>query len=194
MPKVYNNYNETAQITKYDVESELPRNIKIFIKELRSKLGDNLKFDEYNISKSLLNAGDKDYDPDDNNDDLDLNYFVDAEAYAKGEVPYGKRHEIEDKFDHLADALGIKSWTAFTKIVNKKEFADKFLKDLKKYMKSTEVGDYIHAIKFNVNNTHDLEVVFVLKRDFWSRYSQVRDVAKEYLNSLGYKMVTIHVP
>jgi hypothetical protein len=194
MPKVYNNYNETAQITKYDVESELPRNIKIFIKELRSKLGDNLKFDEYSVSKSLLSAGDKDYDPDDNNDDLDLNYFVDAEAYAKGEVPYGSRRDINNEFDYLADGLGIKVWTTYTKIVNKKEFADKFLKDLKKYMKSTEYGDYIHAIKFNVNNTHDLEVVFVLKRDFWSRYSYVRDAARDYLNSLGYNKVTIHVP
>jgi hypothetical protein len=193
MPKVYNNYNETAQITMYNDESELPRNIKIFIKELRSKLGDNLKFDEYSVSKSLLNPGDKDYDPDDNNDDLDLNYFVDAEDYAKGEVP-GKRLDINDKFDYLADALGIKSWTAFTKIVNKKEFADKFLKELKKFMKSTDVGDYIHAIKFNVNNTHDLELVFVLKRDFWSRYSQVRHAARYYLDSLGYKNVSVHVP
>jgi len=193
MPKVYNNYNETAQITMYNDESELPRNIKIFIKELRSKLGDNLKFDEYTVSKSLLNPGDKDYDPDDNNDDLDLNYFVDAEDYAKGEVP-GNRRDINDKFDYLADALGIKSWTAFTKIVNKKEFADKFLKELKKFMKSTDVGDYIHAIKFNVNNTHDLELVFVLKRDFWSRYSNVRDAARYYLDSLGYNKVTIHVP
>jgi hypothetical protein len=193
MPKVYNNYNETAQYTKYDVESELPRNIKIFLKELRKELGDNLKFDEYVVSKSLLSPDDKNYDPDDNNDDLDLNYFVDAEAYAKGEVP-GNRRDINDKFDHLADALGIKSWTAFTKIVNKKEFGEKFLKDLKKFMKSTDVGDYIHAIKFNVKNTHDLELVFVLKRDFWSRYSNVRDAAKYYLNSLGYKNVSVHVP
>jgi len=193
MPKVYNNYNETAQITMYNDESELPRNIKIFLKELRSKLGDNLKFDEYSVSKSLLNPGDKDYDPDDNNDDLDLNYFVDAEAYAKGEVS-GNRHYINNKFDYLADALGIESWTAFTKIVNKKEFGEKFLKDLKKFMKSTDVGDYIHAIKFNVNNTHDLELVFVLKRDFWSRYGQVKHAARYYLDSLGYKNVSIHVP
>jgi hypothetical protein len=194
MPKVYNNYNNTAQITRYDDESELPRNIKIFIKELRSKLGDNLKFDEYSVSKSLLSPGDEDYDPDDNNDDLDLDYFVDAEAYAKGETPYGSRRDINNEFDYLADGLGIKVWTTYTKIVNKKEFADKFLKDLKKYMKSTEYGDYIHAIKFNVNNTHDLEVVFVLKRDFWSRYSYVRDAARYYLDSLGYNKVSIHVP
>jgi len=193
MPTVYNNYDETVQYTRYNDESELPRNIKIFLKELRKELGDNLKFDEYVVSKSLLSPDNKDYDPDDNNDDLDLNYFVDAEAYAKGEVP-GKRRDINDKFDYLADALGIKSWTAFTKIVNKKEFADKFLKELKKFMKSTDVGDYIHAIKFNVNNTHDLELVFVLKRDFWSRYSNVRDAARYYLDSLGYNKVTIHVP
>ena len=193
MPTVYNNYDETVQYTRYNDESELPRNIKIFLKELRKELGDNLKFDEYVVSKSLLSPDDENYDPDDNNDDLDLNYFVDAEAYAKGEVP-GKRRDINDKFDYLADALGIKSWTAFTKIVNKKEFADKFLKELKKFMKSTDVGDYIHAIKFNVNNTHDLELVFVLKRDFWSRYSNVRDAARYYLDSLGYNKVTIHVP
>jgi hypothetical protein len=65
---------------------------------------------------------------------------------------------------------------------------------VKKFMKSTDVGDYIHAIKFNVNNTHDLELVFVLKRDFWSRYSNVRDAARYYLDSLGYNKVTIHVP
>jgi len=194
MPKVHNNYNDTAQITRYDVESELPRNIKIFIKELRKELGDNLKLDEYTVSKSLLSPGDKDYDPDDNNDDLDLDYFVDAEAYAKGETPYGSRSEIRNKFDHLADALGIKSWNTYTKIVNKKEFADKFLKDLKKYMKSTDVGQYIHAIRFNVNNTYDLEVLFILKRDFWSRYSQVRNVAREYLDSIGYNKVSVHIP
>jgi len=193
MPKVYNNHNETVQYTRYNDESELPRNIKIFIKELRKELGDNLKFDEYVISKSLLSPGDKDYDPDDNNDDLDLNYFVDAEAYAKGEV-LGNRRDINDKYSHLAEALGIKSFTVFTKIVNKKEFGEKFLKDLKKYMKSTNVGNYIHAIKFNVNNTHDLEIAFVLKRDFWNRYSDVRAAAKYYLNSLGYKNVSVHIP
>jgi hypothetical protein len=194
MPKVFNNYNNTAQITRYNDESELPRNIKIFLKELRKELGDNVKFVEYVVSKSLLSPDDENYDPDDNNDDLDLDYFVDAEAYAKGEVPYGKRRDINNKFDYLADGLGIKVWTTYTKIVNKKEFADKFLKDLKKFMKSTDVGDYIHAIKFNVNNTHDLELVFVLKRDFWNRYSYVRDAARDYLNSLGYNKVSIHVP
>lgn len=194
MPKVHNNYNNTAQITRYDVESELPRNIKIFIKELRSKLGDNLKLDEYTVSKSLLSPEHQNYDPDDNNDDLDLDYFVDAEAYAKGETPYGNRRDINNEFDYLADGLGIKVWTTYTRIVNKKEFAEKFLKDLKKYMKSTGIGDSIHAIKFNVNNTHDLELVFVLKRDFWSRYSNVRDAAKYYLNSLGYKNVSVHIP
>jgi len=193
MPTVYNNYDETVQYTRYNDESELPRNIKIFLKELRKELGDNLKFDEYVVSKSLLSPDDENYDPDDNNDDLVLNYFVDAEAYAKGEVP-GNRRDINDKYSHLADALGIESWTTLTKIVNKKEFGEKFLKDLKKFMKSTDVGDYIHAIKFNVNNTHDLELVFVLKRDFWSRYSNVRDAARYYLDSLGYNKVTIHVP
>lgn len=193
MPTVYNNYNETVQYTNYNDESELPRNIKIFLKELRKELGDNLKFVEYVVSKSLLSPDDEHYDPDDNNDDLDLNYFVDAEAYAKGEV-LGNRRDINDKYSHLADALGIEYWTAFTKIVNKKEFAEKFLKDLKKFMKSTEVGDYIHAIKFNVKNTHDLELVFVLKRDFWSRHSNVRTAARYYLDSLGYKNVSVHVP
>lgn len=194
MPKVHNNYNNTAQITRYDVESELPRNIKIFIKELRSKLGDNLKLDEYTVSKSLLSPEHQNYDPDDNNDDLDLDYFVDAEAYAKGETPYGNRRDINNEFDYLADGLGIKVWTTYTRIVNKKEFAEKFLKDLKKYMKSTGIGDSIHAIKFNVNNTHDLELVFVLKKDFWGRYSDVRKIAREYLDSLGYNKVSIHVP
>lgn len=194
MPKVHNNYNNTAQITRYDVESELPRNIKIFIKELRSKLGDNLKLDEYTVSKSLLSPEHQNYDPDDNNDDLDLDYFVDAESYAKGETPYGNRRDIQNKFDYLADALGIKSWNTYTKIVNKKEFAEKFLKDLKKYMKSTEYGDYIHAIKFNVNNTHDLELVFVLKRDFWREYNGVRKIAREYLDSIGYNKVSVHIP
>ena len=194
MPKVHNNYNNTAQITRYDVESELPRNIKIFIKELRNKLGDNLKLDEYTVSKSLLSPEHQNYDPDDNNDDLDLDYFVDAEAYAKGETPYGNRRDIQNKFDYLADALGIKSWNTYTKIVNKKEFAEKFLKDLKKYMKSTGIGDYIHAIKFNVNNTHDLELVFVLKRGFWGRYSDVRKIAREYLDSIGYNNVSVHIP
>lgn len=193
MPTVYNNYNETVQYTKYDVESELPRNIKIFLKELRKELGDNLKFVEYVVSKSLLSPDDEHYDPDDNNDDLDLNYFVDAEAYAKGEV-LGNRRDINDKYSHLADALGIEYWTAFTKIVNKKEFGEKFLKDLKKFMKSIDVGGYIHAIKFNVKNTHDLELVFVLKRDFWSRHSNVRTAARYYLDSLGYKNVSVHVP
>lgn len=194
MPKVHNNYDDTIQYTKYDVESELPRNVKIFIKELKKELGDNLKFDEYNVSKSLLSPGDKDYDPEDNNDDLDLYYFVDAESYAKGETPYGNRRDIHNKFDHLADGLGIKVWSAYTKIVNKKEFAEKFLKDLKKYMKSTGIGDYIHAIKFNVNNTYDLELVFVLKKDFWGRYSDVRKIAREYLDSIGYNNVSVHIP
>ena len=193
MPKVHNNYNDTIQYTSYKNESELPRNIKIFIKELRRNLGDNLKLDDYVVSKSLLSPEHEDYDEEENNDDLDLEYNVDAESYAKGKT-IDSRNDIHRRFVHLADALGIENWGVFVKIINKKEFAEKFLKELKKYMKSTSVGKSIHSIRFDVKNTYDLELVFVLKREFWRNYGEVREVAKEYLESLGYKNIQVHIP
>ena len=188
MPKVYNNYNDTIQYTKYE-ENELPRNVKLFLRELRNGLvGGNLKFDEYLVYKSLLDVNDEEYEED--YDDLDLMYEMDAEEYAKGKIEFDSRYQIQSKFSHIADALGIDTWTIFPKVINKKEFAEKFLKDLKKYMKSTDVGENIHAIRFNANNSQDLEISIIFKRGF-SQYTKTRNVAVEYLKSVGYENVRV---
>ena len=160
------------------------------MRELRKEFpNDELKLDRYD-EKIIL-----DDDPDDTNwYELDLTMDMDAERYAKGEYSYIK--EADTKFDRLADALGINSWYISTPYINKKEFAEKFLKDLKKYMKSTGEGESIHSIRFDLTTKYEMEIKIILKKDIHSQRVEfsIKNLAKNYLASKGYKNVRVYIP
>jgi hypothetical protein len=190
MPNIFYTSNNTVERRIYQDESELPRNVKIFMRELRKEFpNDELKLDRYD-EKIIL-----DDDPDDTNwYELDLTMDMDAERYAKGEYSYIK--EADTKFDRLADALGINSWYISTPYINKKEFAEKFLKDLKKYMKSTGEGESIHSIRFDLTTKYEMEIKIILKKDIHSQRVEfsIKNLAKNYLASKGYKNVRVYIP
>ena len=186
MPEITYNYDKTDEFIKYENEAELPRIIKIFIKELRSKFpNDEITLDQYNESKELESG--------EIFRDLDLEIEIDAEKNAKGE--YAELKKSDSRFELLADALGIDRWYIHTIQKNKEEFAKKFLKDFKKYMKSTEFGGNIHSIQFNLNARRNMEIKIIIKRDNWGRNnSNIRVAAKEYLDSLGYSNIAVYIP
>ena len=188
MPNIFHTHNGTVEYIIYQNESELPRNVKIFIRELRKDFpNDEIKLYRYDVRKDL-DDGKIDFD------EVTLTMDMDAERYAKGEYSYIK--DTDNKFDGLADVLGIKRWYISTPYINKKEFAEKFLKDLKKYMKSTGDGGSIHSIKFDLTSKFEMEVKIILKKEINSHRVEyeIKNLAKNYLNSLGYKNIRVYIP
>lgn len=98
MPKIFYTHNNTIEHSIYKDESELPRNVKIFIKEIRRDFpNDELKLYTYNEFKNL--------ETNEFRNDLDLSMDIDAERYAKGEYHHIK--EVDTKFDGIANSIGI---------------------------------------------------------------------------------------
>ena len=187
MPNIFYTHNNTLEHSIYKDEAELPRNVKIFIKEIRRDFpNDELKFYTYNEFKNL--------ETNEIRNELDLEMDIDAERYAKGEYHHIK--EADTKFDDIADSIGINIFHIVTTYINKKEFAEKFLKGLKKYMKSSGEGESVHSIRFDLTTKYEMEVKIILKKDVNSHrveYS-VKSLAKNYLDSLGYKNVRVYIP
>ena len=157
------------------------------MRELRKEFpNDELKLYQYGEKKNLEDGKIE--------NDLTLTMNMDAERYAKGEQSYIK--DYDNKFDRLSDALGIDRWYIFTPYINKEEFAEKFLKDLKKYMKSTGDGDSIHSIRFDLTSKYEMEIKIILKKDWVSRRSEytIKNLAKDYLASQGYKNIRVYIP
>jgi len=187
MPNIFHTHNGTVEHRIYQNESELPRNAKIFMRELRKDLpNDEIKLYRYDEIKNLEDGKTQ--------NELTLTMDMDAERYAKDEYSYIK--DADNKFDRLADALGIDRWYISTPYINKKEFAEKFLKDLKKYMKSTGDGDSIHSIRFDLTSKYEMEIKIILKKDWVSQRSEytIKNLAKDYLKSQGYKNIRVYIP
>jgi hypothetical protein len=192
MPHIFYTFNNTVENKVYRDESELPRNVKVFIKEIRREFpNDELKLDKY-LEKIVLD--DDPASPIGNWYELDLSMTIDAERYAKGD--YSSIKEADTKFDDIADSLGIDRFHIFTTYINKKEFGEKFLKDLKKYMKSTGEGESIHSIRFDLTTKYEMEIKIILKKDIHSQWVEhsIKILAKNYLASKGYKNVRVYIP
>ena len=192
MPHIFYTYNNTVENKVYRDESELPRNVKVFIKEIRREFpNDELKLDKY-LEKIVLD--DDPASPIGNWYELDLSMTIDAERYAKGD--YSSIKEADTKFDDIADSLGIDRFHIFTTYINKKEFGEKFLKDLKIYMKSTGEGESIHSIRFDLTTKYEMEIKIILKKDIHSQWVEhsIKNLAKDYLASKGYKNVRVYIP
>jgi hypothetical protein len=192
MPHIFYTFNNTVENKVYRDESELPRNVKVFMKEIRREFPDDeLKLDKY-LEKIVLD--DDPSSPIGNWYELDLRMDIDAERYAKGDYSHIK--EADTKFDDIADSLGIDRFHIFTTYINKKEFGEKFLKDLKKYMKSTGEGESIHSIRFDLTTKYEMEIKIILKKEDWGRRVEfsIKNLAKDYLASKGYKNVRVYIP
>jgi hypothetical protein len=183
MPKIY---NTNSDIRKEYSENELPINIVLFIKELKNNYDfDNLSFDEYvvYIDKATGEVS----------NELTLNIEIDAEKYAKDKRL--KKSKIDDEMSITREIFDINYLYLRTTITNKSQFAEKFLKDLKKELKNTELGKGIHQIRFNQSSTssYDFYIDVIKKKDYWSptgaRYVKSWDIEKfidEYLEQKGY--------
>jgi len=186
MPKVGTSYGGQVIYTDYENLDESPNNVKLFIRQLsRLGLSDGLEFYNYRVKE--------DTEENTKETDLDLIFSMDSEKFAKDEYP--NLDDVERRADSYALTLGIDSYYISKKFVNKKEFAEKFLKDLKKHLKTLDVGGLIHQIRFDVLNQREMEIK-VIKKNIWlSGYSdrEIRDEIKDYLLSMGYPKIKVYI-
>lgn len=184
MPKITT--SQYSEYSKYENESEVPLNVRMFIREIRKRLSNDLVFDQYLETKDLETG--------EVVSDLDFEIIVDTEKWVKNEYPNLK--DYEKKYSALCSALGIDSMSIHIQFGNKEQFAEKFLKDFKKYLKSTELGGSIHSIRFDLLSKYEVEIKIILKRGwpFQRDEYEIKKIARDYLNSLGYSNIRIYIP
>jgi hypothetical protein len=184
MPKSYR--DSTGINTRYENVSEFPVNVKRFVRELSSLGLDNIIEIIYNefiphegIDEEAFN-------------DLDIGIEIDAEDAAKNK-PANFKEKLTNDAKNLAQYFGIDSVYIYVSYTNKEEFAKKFLKQLKAYLKTTVFGPKIHSIGFNDKGSSVPEIRITKKRDSWSvSNTRLKEVALEYLQTLGYPNVKIY--
>ena len=193
MPKEFSLYGGRMKKINFKDENEIPLNVKSFIREIKSRdLGYKFEFSNYDITtETESSSGDVTVDH-----ELCLQTKLDAEKYVKNE--YSNLEEIKDSFNRLSPVFGIDSVYVHSLFVGKEEFAKKFLKNFKSYMKSTPYGGAIHAIKFELSNQYEMTITIIKKSYIspqnWVRDSTLKDLAKEYLKSQGYSHIHIYIP
>lgn len=184
MPKESLRSSGTMKVIVYG-ENELPQNVKSFLRYVKSEDMDIKVYDYEEIEE--LDTGEK-------YNELNFNLSLDTEKFVKNEYP--DIEEFKNSFDSLAKIFSIDRVYFYTEYKNKLEFAKKFLKDFKSYMKSSDSGDMIHSVSFEVANKRELSIRIIRKKD--NRYNMsnttIKQLAKEYLKSKGYHHIHVYIP
>ena len=171
--------------TDYE-ENEIPYYVKRFMNELKGKGYDDVEFSSF----SIYNYFDEDEPLPIH--DLDVYINVDAEKYAKNEHPELMRQSM---LKDLAKYFSIDHFYIFLRFKNKEQFANKFLKDFKKYIKTTEFSKFVHSVRFHLDDDRKLRITIITKKNIFERapVSEMNSNFMEYLNSLGYSNIKIDI-
>jgi len=187
MPTVHKSH---ASITTTYGMNELPANVRRFIKELENIGVTGIKDVIYN--DTVPNLDSQPEDRDEPYIDVDIDVEMDSEEAAK--KPRNFDSQLKSSANQLGNYFGIDSVYIYFKHTNKEEFAKKFLKQLKAYLKTTEVGNKIHSIGFNMKSSSGSELRITKKVNSWSLSSSgIRDIIDNYLISKGYPNVKIYI-
>jgi hypothetical protein len=176
----------------YYNSNELPRNVLVYINELKNS-GYNVEFKEYTEELDETTGEKFNW--------LELYILIDAEERAKNNNYSGIR--IERNFDTLSQILNLNSVNLKVIFTNKEAFAKKVLIGLKKHLKESYVGDFIHQIRFDTKNNNTMEIK-IIRKSFYSWHTQTHmgnriydrdivNVAREYLDNLGYKSLNVYI-
>lgn len=179
-----------GSITLVYRKNELPRNVQILVREFEDA---NLQIRDvtYEIIKPSPEEEDQEVI-----DDLTIYLNVNAEFAAMNfEVGNRGGRYFENQYESMAKVLGIDNLYVFTEYTDKEKFADKFLKKLKNYIKTTDFAKHIHSVRFDLKDIRHLGLTIVKKKDSWSASDrEIKDKVKEYLATLGFPNIHIYIP
>lgn len=177
----------TGETTVYGM-NELPNNVKKFVKEL-SSIGindiDDITYKEFVPYPEFTDEDDMPVN------DVSIYINVDAEEAVKNK-PTGFERILQNKADDFAKYFSIEDVYIFVRYINKEEFAKKFLKELKAYLKTTKHAPVIHSIGYNLKDKRIPEITITKKRDSWgTRNHDIEVTIKKYLIQVGYPNIKI---
>jgi hypothetical protein len=186
MPRVIK--KPTGETTYYGM-TELPGHVKKFIKELGNLDINNIDDITYEEFIPYPEFTDEDDMP---INDVSIYINVDTEDAVKNKT-YGFENILQNKADNIAKYFSIEDVYIFVHYINKEEFAKKFLKQLKLYLKTTKHGPSIHSVKYNSKEKRAPEITITKKREAWgTRNSDITDAIKKYLTQVGYPNIKIN--
>jgi len=172
---------------RYKDINEFPTNAKKFVNQLSSLGIDNITDIEYNVF-----TPNEDNNEDEAYNEIDIDISVDAEDAAKNK-PLGFKSGLENKARNLGQYFGIDYFHIYVRFNNKEEFAKKFLKQLKAYLKTTEYGPKIHSIGFDIRGTSTPEIKITKKANSWDvSHNRLKETIENYLQSIGYPNIRIY--
>lgn len=181
----------TGETTVYGM-NELPNNVKKFVKEL-SSIGindiDDITYKEFVPYPEFTDEDDMPVN------DVSIFINIDAEDAVKNK-PNRFEGILQDKAENIGKYFSIEDVYVFVKYINKEEFAKKFLKKLKEYLKTTQVSHAIHSIGYNVKERGYPEIKVTKKRYFSPHVyeSDIKEVIEGCLKTLGYSNIKIYFP
>jgi hypothetical protein len=169
--------------TDYD-ENEIPHYVERFLNELKSKGYDDITLSDF----SIYHYSDEPFP----NHSLDINITADAERYAKNEHPELMRRDI---LKDLARYFSIDELYIHLRFKNKEEFANKFLKDFKKHIKTTEFSKFVHSVRFNLEDNSKMRITIITRKNIIDRVpvSEMHRNFMEYLNLQGYSNLKVDI-
>ena len=176
-----------SEYTRTDYEeNEIPYYVKRFMNELRGKGYDEVAFSNF----SIYNYFDEDIPLPSH--DLDVYVYADAEKYARNEHPELMRKSM---LEDLAKYFSIDQFYIFLRFRNKEQFANKFLKDFKKYIKTTEFSKFVHSVRFHLDDNSKMRITIITRKNIIDRVpvSEMHTNFMEYLNSQGYSNLKIDI-
>lgn len=116
------------------------------------------------------------------------NVWIDAEEMVQGKIPY--RYQVQKSITKgsIKDLFGIEYLSISVFYKNKQQLGKKFLPELKKRLKESKAGNYIHSVRFNINShNEDPQVFVVLRRDHpMGCWNTINIILEEFKIEKGY--------
>ena len=169
-------------MSDYKTYEELPKRIQYLINDIKSTGYEDIRSFQYPIKFYGENT-------------FGCKIWVDAEDVVKGIIPYrGVIHsKVNDKI--INDMFGLKSSSISVHYKNKQQLGQKFLPELKKRLKESSAGEYIHSVRFNINSINDDPEVFVVltRNKSIECWNVVKNILEQFILEKGYPKLYIRI-
>ncbi len=122
--------------------------------------------------------------------------WVDAEETVQRKIPY--RHQIQNIITkgNIKNLFGIGHLSVCVHYKNKQQLGNKFLPELKKRLKSSEFGDCVHSVRFNIKSYNDDPEIFVVLRygnQTLETYPGIKNILTEFMKEKEYFNMNIRI-
>tara|TARA_R110000868_G_scaffold168585_3_gene403364 strand:+ start:2111 stop:2623 length:513 start_codon:yes stop_codon:yes gene_type:complete len=121
--------------------------------------------------------------------------WIDSEEMVQGKIPY--RFQVQEIVTQgtIKDLFGIEHLSIVVCYKNKQQLGKKFLPELKKRLKESSDGKYVHSVRFDINNKFtDPQVYVVLRRNSdMNSWGIIKNIFEEFKIEKGYPYLDVKI-